>query len=91
MKYERPAKTNTKEGRQTERTNIGRFVIDEMVKPTTKTRPEPQVRRIEDMNVEEIPKQRREYRTEPHIGTLRVKSDPTEEHPDKVAFYNVLN
>jgi hypothetical protein len=88
VKYERPTKEVTKVRRQTtEKTDIGRFVIDETVKPKKKARREPHVGRIEDINVEEIPKQNGDYPLEPHIGSFLVKSTPIDEEPCEVSFY----
>lgn len=85
MKYERPAEKVTKVTRRSmEKTDIGRFVIDETVKPQKIARREPQVGRIEDMKVEEKPKQNGVYPLEPHIGSLLVKAD--EEHYE-VSFW----
>lgn len=70
-----------------EKTDIGRFVIDETVKPQKMARREPQVGRIEDMTVEEKAKQNGVYPLEPHIGSLLVKTAPTDEERYEVNFW----
>ena len=69
----------TKVQRQTtEKADVGKFVIDETVKTQKELKREPHVGRIEDMDVEERSKKSRDYPLKPHIGSLLVKSPPTE-------------
>lgn len=85
MKYQRPAATKVR-GETSEKADVGRLVIDETVKPTKKVRREPHVGRIEDMKVEESPKQEGVYPSEPHIGSLLVKDAPIERECYEVGF-----
>ncbi|XP_028404735.1 titin-like isoform X2 [Dendronephthya gigantea] len=79
VKYERPTKHVTKVQRQTtEKADIGKFVIDETVKTQKGVKREPHVGRIEDIDVEELPKKSRGYPLQQHIGSLLVTSPPIE-------------
>ena len=69
------------------KSDVGRIVIDETVKPFKKVRREPLVGRIEDMNVEESSKQEGVYPSQPHIGSLLVKDAPTEREVHEVCFF----
>ena len=83
----------TKVRRETsEKADVGRLVIDETVKPIKEVKREPHVGRIEDMKVEESPKQAGIYPSEPHIGSLLVKDAPIERECYEVRFNkNILD
>ena len=86
VKYQRPAVTEVR--RETsKKSDVGRLVIDETVKPFKKVRREPLVGRIEDMNAEESSKQEGIYPSQPRIGSLLVKDAPTERESYEVCFF----